>query len=190
MTSSPETLRALYAEHAAEVMTCLRGGFGFTRADGSRGRWRVESAFEAEDVCHEAFAIVLRQMANGRFDRSRPVRPYLLRVATNLALSRARQSARELPHASAGELAPPEPPFQQDPVEVAQRQAAVQAFRDTLDTGERAVLVLAFEEGLGQHATGERLGLSRDQVYRVMQRIRRAAVGFFGPRGWGGGRDA
>ena len=63
--------------------------------DPSGGRAWLLAALERPEG-HEAIAIVLRQMRNGRFDRSRPVRPYLMRIATNLALRRARLSIAPL----------------------------------------------------------------------------------------------
>jgi len=45
------------------------------------------------------------------------------------------------------------------------------------------VLALTFEAGESQARAAEQLGLSRDQVYRTMARIRAAAVRFFRERG-------
>jgi len=87
---------ALYPEHAAAVLRALRAGVSYRTADGGRHMYRVESAFEAEDVCHEAMAVVLRQIGSGAFQIDRPVRPYLLRIAAHLALRRARRAHREV----------------------------------------------------------------------------------------------
>jgi len=188
--NEPAAAATLYREHAPAVVRTLRQGFGYhsrkTVGNGSsRQIYRVESAFEAEDICHEAIAIVLRQMQRGVFQAGRPVRPYLMRIATHLALRRGRRGARELavePGVLEARLesetfdggVPP------DPLVVAERDARVRAFVDTLDTGERAVLRLTFEDGQSQSVAAGQLGLSRDQVYRVMVRIRSAAQHFFG----------
>jgi DNA-directed RNA polymerase specialized sigma subunit len=65
----------------------------------------------------------------------------------------------------------------------AERDALVRDFVGQLDTGERAVPRLTFEAGESQAAAAGVLGLSRDQVYRTMVRIRTAALRFFRERG-------
>lgn len=174
---------ALYPEHAVAVLRALRAGVSYRTADGGRHVYRVESAFEAEDVCHEAMAVVLRQIGSGAFQIDRPVRPYLIRIAAHLALRRARRAHREVLFGDAANE-PPEvgapPP---DPAVASERDALVRAFRAGLAEPERAVLALTFEEGESQARAAEQLGLSRDQVYRTMTRIRAAAVRFFRERG-------
>lgn len=123
-------------------------------------------------------------MRNGRFGRTRPVRPYLMRIATNLALRRARLAAREVPtEVVLLEGRPVEGGAAPDPLVDAERDALVRDFVGQLDTGERAVLRLTFEAGESQAAAAGALGLSRDQVYRTMVRIRTAALRFFRERG-------
>lgn len=177
----------LIQAHAGDVVRVLRAGFAWRKQTDQgvqHAIHRVDSVFEAEDVCHEAIAIVLRQMRNGRFDRSRPVRPYLMRIATNLALRRARLAAREVPtETGLLEGRPAEIGPAPDPLVDAERDALVRDFVGLLDTGERAVLRLTFEAGESQAAAAGVLGLSRDQVYRTMVRIRTAALRFFRERG-------
>lgn len=178
---------SLVHAHATEVVRVLRAGFTWRKKTDQgvhHAVHRVESVFEAEDVCHEAIAIVLRQIRNGRFDQTRPVRPYLMRIATNLALRRARLGAREIPTESGLlEERPDEAGRASDPLVDAERDALVRDFVGGLDTGERAVLRLTFEGGESQAAAAGALGLSRDQVYRTMVRIRTAAMRFFRERG-------
>jgi RNA polymerase sigma factor (sigma-70 family) len=175
---------ALYPEHAAAVLRALRAGVSYRTADGGRHVYRVESAFEAEDVCHEAMAVVLRQIGSGAFQIDRPVRPYLLRIAAHLALRRARRAHREVLFGdAAGDTLEAGSPPSADPAVAAERDALVRAFRDELAEPERAVLALTFEAGESQARAAEQLGLSRDQVYRTMTRIRAAAVRFFRERG-------
>jgi RNA polymerase sigma-70 factor, ECF subfamily len=52
----------------------------------------VADADEAEDVAQEAFVRAFRAL--GRFDTSRPLRPWLLRIAANLARNRLRSASR------------------------------------------------------------------------------------------------
>lgn len=54
----------------------------------------VRDAAEAEDVAQEAFVRAYRAL--GRFRADEPFRPWLLRIAGNLALNRVRSRARRL----------------------------------------------------------------------------------------------
>jgi RNA polymerase sigma factor (sigma-70 family) len=174
---------ALYPEHAAAVVRALRAGVSYRTADGARHVYRIESAFEAEDLCHEAMAVVLKQIRSGGFQLDRPVRPYIIRIAAHLALRRVRRTHREVLGAEASETAPETGPPPPDPAVTAERDALVRAFRAGLPEGDRAVLALTFEDGQSQARAAEALGLSRDQIYRTMSRIRAGAVRFFRERG-------
>ena len=54
----------------------------------------LSDAADAEDVAQEVFVRAFRSLA--RFDRSRPLRPWLMRIAMNLARNRRRSIARYL----------------------------------------------------------------------------------------------
>lgn len=166
----------VYRTHVAEVLRYLRRGFSFRKGDGSRGVFRVHDAFEAEDVCHEAFSRFFRQCQRGAFDTERRVLPYLLRIAANVALSRGRKASREV-------LCEPQDigitlPVDNEPAYLLAK------FRAELAPDDEAVLQACLEEGLTQKAAGERLGVSRDRIYRSLARIRRSALKFFGAKGW------
>lgn len=170
---------ALYAEHVDFVVHLLSGGFGY-RVDGEARFTRVSGAFDLEDLTQEAFVQFFAQIDKGNFDATRPVRPYLGRIATNLALRRFRYTGRELPFEDL-EI----PVTSGDCVEDEQCRALVERFRGVLSGREREVLAAYYEtEGATQQSAGASLGLSRDQVARAVTSIRKKAVRFFEERGW------
>lgn len=165
---------ALYRTHVGAVFAHLRRGFGFRRADGTRGHFVVRSSFDAEEICQEAFAAFFAQW-NTTFDRSRPPLPYLLRIASFMALRRARKQAAEV--------------FTDAPVAVVEPVdtelgVLMQTFYDTLDPADQAVFDACFVDELSQAKAGDRLERSRDQVYRSIVRIRQRALRFFKKKGW------
>lgn len=172
---------SIYRAHVGDVLRHLRGGFGFRRADGSRGHFRVRSTFDAEEICQEAFVAFITQW-NTTYDRSRPPLPYILRIAGFMALRRARKTAAEV--------------FTDAPVDGivepvdTELQRLMTDFYDTLSAPDQAVFDACFVQEESQAKAGAQLGRSRDQIYRALQRVRRGALTFFGERGWFDGEDA
>lgn len=166
---------SIYRDNVQAVLRHLRGGFGFRRADGSRGHFKVHSTFDAEEICHEAFAAFFAQW-NTTYDRSRPPRPYILRIAGFMALRRGRKTAKEV-----FVEAPVDDVVQ--PVDT-ELQRLMTAFYDTLDADDQAVFDACFVQEASQAKAGAQLGRSRDQIYRALQRVRRGALAFFSERGW------
>lgn len=164
----------IYRTHVPDVLRHLRGGFGFRRKDGSRGHFRVHSTFDAEEICQEAFAAFFKQRATV-YDPSRPPLPYILRIASFIALKRGRKRAAEVfVDAPVGQV---------PPVDGALRRL-MDTFYDTLSPADQAIFDACFVDELSQAKAGEKLGRSRDQVYRALTRVRRAALGFFTEKGW------
>lgn len=174
----PTDLDAVYRALAPVVLRHLQAGFGYTRQDGTRGWFRVESAFDAEEIAHDAFGAFFKQCLSGGFDAARPVRPYLLRIASNAALRRARRGAREVL------VDEPPPPDAFETPRDAELQQLISDCYAGLDAPDQAVFDACFVDALSQAKAGSALGLSRDQVFRSLVRIRRAVRGFFAERGW------
>lgn len=174
----PAAMAEVYRAHAGDVLRCLRRGFTY-RAGAETRVARIDSAFDAEEICQEAFAAFFAQVRDGRFDASRPARPYLLRIAANLALKRLGRGGREVPMVD-----PPEPAAPARAPEDAERARLLAEFRAALSPLDRDVLTGWFDDDVSQAAVGESLGLSRDQVCRAIARIRASALRFFGARGW------
>jgi RNA polymerase sigma-70 factor (ECF subfamily) len=89
----------------------------------------------AEDIAQEAFLAALRALP--RFDRRRPLRPWLHRIVVNRAIdwARAKQLRQEVDAEALHELAGPEPPTSAWPDHVA-------AVLQRLPPDQRAVVVL------------------------------------------------
>lgn len=177
----PATFEAIYKEHLEVVMRMLQLGFSYY-AGGERRFFRVASAFDREELCQEAFCVFFQQCQRGIFDASRPIRPYLRRIVVNLAMGNARRLYREVtlaePLDDADAYTPP------DPLERSEVVGLMREFRAELPEEELAVVKLYFEGKRSQKAVGADLGLSRDQVYRRIGRIRAAALKFLKQRGW------
>lgn len=170
-----------YRNHLPYVLAVLTRGFRVQGRDGRSGFHRVSDPSEAEDLTQETFAAFFHQVEKCNFERSRPATPYLRRIAINLALRRAGRRAREIPLEVVEE--PETPPGRE--MEQSELQGLMARFRDTLSEREREVLeVLKSEDYRSQAAVGERLGLSRDQVYRSLVSIRKQASVFFREKGW------
>ena len=155
----------VYEAHAPSVLRFLLG--------------RVGSAFDAEDLCQETFQVFVRKVDDGSFDPSRPPRPFLLGIAKNLALKRMGKVGREEPieEEHLGEESAIDP-------ESTERARWARELYASFEEGERQVATGYFVEGLSQQSLGEELGMSRDQVYRTIVRVRKKAVDFFRERGW------
>jgi RNA polymerase sigma factor (sigma-70 family) len=178
--TSPGDLEAVYRAYADDVMNLLLGGFGYPARDRQRHVMRVASHFEAEELCQETFARFFHQCRAGTFDPQRPVKPYLMRIAVNVTLMRRRKLWREVLVDPDDIVAPVAPPSVEDP----HFAADLEEFRAGLDPRAEQVFTLAMQHGESQQKLAERLGLSRDQVYRSLVRIRAAAREFFTARGW------
>ncbi|MEM1025222.1 MAG: sigma-70 family RNA polymerase sigma factor [Myxococcota bacterium] len=170
-----------YRSHLPYVLAVLTRGFRVQARDGKLGFHRVSDPTEAEDLTQETFAAFFHQVENGNFERGRPPTPYLRRIATNLALRRAGRRAREVPLDQGPEPANLPP----SSVEDLELKDLMRSFREGLPEREKALLeCLGTEELRSQAAMGERLGLSRDQVYRSLVSLRKRATVFFREKGW------
>lgn len=177
----PEACEAIYREHLADVLRLLHRGFVY-HAAGQQRFFQVASAFDREELCQEAFCEFFRQCQAGRFDTRRPVRPYLRRIVINLALQNVRRLYREISRAEPADAVEGfEPP---DTLEQQEIVALMTDFRAALPAQDRALLKLYVEEKRSQRVVGERLGMSRDQVYRRLMRIRERAATFLKTKGW------
>ncbi len=175
-----EAFEAIYQLHASAVLDQLQRGLGYG-GSGGRGVVRIRSAFEAEELCQETFVVFFRLCREGRYDPTRPARPFLLRIAANLALRSRHAGQREVP--SDLEALEVEPSSSPDP-EAEERRRQLAAFLDSCGEDEQRLVLLYFDEEKSQHEIASTLGWSRDQVYRGLVRVRKAAEQFFAKRRW------
>lgn len=137
----------------------------------------VGSAEDAEDLAQEAFVVAYRKL--GSFDRRRPFRPWVLRIARNLALSALR---RRRPVVSIEDLggdgvdpacgAP-------GPAEVAarnQRDRDLRAALGALSPPDREVLHLHYFEDMSladiAMVTGRSTNAAKVALHRARRRLR------------------
>jgi RNA polymerase sigma-70 factor (ECF subfamily) len=138
---------------------------------------------DVEDVAHDVFVVVHRELA--RFDADRAIRPWLFGIAFRVASDHKRLARNRL------EIATGEPPERIDAtttaherLEQAEDRALVLRALDAVELGRRAVLVMhdidghpvpaiARELGLPLNTTYSRLRLARDEFRAAVTRLRR-----------------
>ena len=132
-------------------------------------------ADEADDVAQEAFIRAFRALKS--FDETRPVRPWLLRIAANLAHNRRRSVRRYL--AALGRMARAEP----EPMtfigersgEQWEAQTLWQAVR-RLNRAEQEIIYLRYFLDLSEAETAAALevpaGTVKSRLHRAMSRLR------------------
>lgn len=174
-----EAYAEIYREFLPAVLRLLRGGFRYQSGE-SVGFMRIQSAFDAEELCQEVFSEFFQQCERGNFDASRPIKPYLFRIAANRAARKMGKASREVLVSDELPVEPSPPPS----TEAEERARLLAEFRRTLSDEENRLVDLHFVEGASQRETGEALGQSRDQIYRSIQKIRKRAKAFFSERGW------
>lgn len=132
-------------------------------------------ADEAEDVAQETFIAALKALP--RFDTTRPLRPWLLRIATNLAHNRHRSIGRYLSALRRAVLAEP-PEESTAEAESAQRwesQALWDAVR-RLSIVDQEVIYLRYFMELSVSETAEILkieeGTVKSRLSRALDRLR------------------
>lgn len=135
----------------------------------------------AVDVANRTFFKAYRHLDD--FDETRPLRPWLLRIATNEALNELRGRAREGAHTVEGEDAERELERiggGEDPAEIAlteESRAAIRGAVRRLPETMRTVTVLRYFDDLSYAEIAEQTGLSTNAVavtlVRARDRIRR-----------------
>jgi RNA polymerase sigma-70 factor, ECF subfamily len=126
---------------------------------------------EAEDVAQEA-TVRLWTLAGTLVVPDYGVRPWLKRVATNLALDRLRARRRVDVTDQVPET--PEPPAQGRALDAANRKLAVGQALANLPERQRLAVTLFHFEGLSQSEVGAALAISDDAVESLLARGRRA----------------
>lgn len=135
------------------------------------------SAAEADDLVQETFRRALERPPN---DRNAPMRPWLIKVATNLCIDALRRRKREryfgpwLPAPVGTDELEIEPAVDVRYGALESASAAFLLALEALDPKQRAVLVLREVLGLTGPEVAEVLGISAENVRVVLHRARKA----------------
>ena len=87
----PDALTAVFNAHVDDIARVVRFGFALDERSHVRG---VADAEEQRDLIQEVFVRAFSDKARVAYDGLRPYRPYLLRIAKNLMIDRARKLGR------------------------------------------------------------------------------------------------
>ncbi|HMK07488.1 MAG TPA: RNA polymerase sigma factor [Anaerolineales bacterium] len=141
---------------------------------------QVGDAAEAEDVAQETFMRAFRSFS--RFDRKRPLRPWLLRIARNVARNRWRGFSRRARAADRWkhEAAETVTAGAEVPVSLAETASELERVVARLNERDRQVIYLRFFLGLSLEETGEALALPlgtvKSRLSRALDRLRQRVV--------------
>ena len=129
---------------------------------------------EAEDVAQETFVRAWDHL--DRFDHSRPLKPWLLRIAANLASNRRRSAGRRIAALVRAWRAQPAPSgVEESSVERLQSEQLWQAVR-RLEIADQQVIYLRFFLDLSVAETAEALqtaeGTVKSRSSRALERLR------------------
>jgi RNA polymerase sigma factor (sigma-70 family) len=170
-----DALETVYRTYVDKIANVAR--FGFRLLDGSATVSGVGSQpDEVAEVVQEVFAKSFAAPVRAAFDGVRDYGPYLYAIARNVIADRARRAHRELPtpwqaleRAREDELAPnEEQPAWADEATV----AVVREYLGALDDQLRRLHQARYVDGLSQREAAERLGLSRQGLRTLEERLR------------------
>jgi RNA polymerase sigma-70 factor (ECF subfamily) len=151
-----ESMRALFDRHHPAI-------YGFLVAS-------VRDADLAEDLTQDVFVRVWRHRAS--FDSTKPFRPWIFRIARNVA-SDARRRPVSLPLPDS--IAALDPPADER-LDAAERAGRVRDAVRTLPDGQREVLLLSRWSGMKYRDIADVVGCSegavRVRVHRAMETLR------------------
>lgn len=170
---SSDVLERVYHELVDDVFRLAALGFA-TKAGAIRPeRDHDEQRAIVQDVFVRAFA----DRARAAYDGVRPYRPYLLTIARNVMIDRAR--ARTSEHARTSEVdvdtiiaadAPISGEIEEDADQSSTRERATE-YLATLDAGMRAFVKLRFERDMSQAAVAAQLEITRRRVRTLEARV-------------------
>lgn len=170
----PKVLAEIYKEYALPLASRLSRRFSL-QLGGSPGLCAgILGPFDLDDVVQETFIRVFGKSARERFDGSRPFLPYLVVIAKNLILDRARRDGLwrtwlERHPAGAPEADDPTP----EAVTLDREFVAeYQRFKGELTERDGKVWSMRFEQELGRNEVAAATGLTVMQLRRLEARMR------------------
>jgi RNA polymerase sigma-70 factor (ECF subfamily) len=187
----PDAMGEVYRRHVGSLTRQLR-------AAAFRGQTfaSLRSAVELENVILEVFSRAFEPRARAVYDGQRPYEAFLMGIARNVLLERARSKEQPVGLAPQDEVVLA---FEGDgadvhaTVEDREVDGLLRVFREGLDGDEARLYDARFVEGLPQEQAAERLGQTRIQLRRREHKLRLRlleylqAHGYLGqlkPSGW------
>ncbi len=134
----------------------------------------IGDAVAAEDVAQETFLRAFRSLS--RFDRTRPLRPWLLRIATNLAYNQRRASGRYFAALQRLFQATPGSALRQEAHTTTDEAHSLwQAIR-RLGRADQEIIYMRYYLELTEAETATALGVAhgtvKSRLHRALQRLR------------------
>jgi RNA polymerase sigma factor (sigma-70 family) len=173
-----DALAQVYDHYYPAVVELASRGFSF-ESGGAWFRFRgAMSAADLFDLVHDVFTAVFEERARLGYSGTSPYGAYLTQVTRNRIISRLRADQRtrlESATASEGEAALAAPSAEEE-LMARQTREVVKAFLDRQSETVRALARLRFGDDLSQEEAAAALGLTRKQVRRLEDELRRGLV--------------
>jgi RNA polymerase sigma-70 factor (ECF subfamily) len=162
-----DALERVYWAYVERVERMMRHGFLIV-SQGSAFHIDGLRSDDVTDMVQETFVRAFGERARLAYDGLRDYGPFLITIARNLLIDRARKQGRELPAEDLDQLGdePEEPPYAD-----AATMQAVEAYLAGLDEPLRSVHQQRFVVGLSQREAARALGMSRQQIRTVEKRL-------------------
>lgn len=171
-----DALERVYRHYLEDVARLVRLGFVSTH-EPIVAVPGVKSPELQCDLIQEAFLRAFSRTSRENYDGSQPFRPYLLRIVKNLMIDELRRQGREAPSALEDEAAAEHFVIAAEDVrqqaEEERRLEATRRFVSGLPQALRDFYTLRYQQGLPQEEVARRLGVSRRQVRRQEDTLRR-----------------
>jgi len=170
----PEALTTVYWEYVRRIEQLLSTGFDL-RSQGTRIRGVGGKPHDLADLVQEVFARAFSEKGRRGYDGLRDYGPYLYAIARNILIDRSRAQGREitipfarLEAAIDAQTEAPDPP----PWAAPATMKVVEEYLAALPQDLREVHKLRYEEGHSQEQAAEKLGVGRQTLRTLEQRLR------------------
>jgi RNA polymerase sigma-70 factor (ECF subfamily) len=178
-------LDRVYREHVMDIATMLRRGFSL-EGSGPATRFRgYDRELDLESALQDVFLRAFSDRARLAYDGLRPYGAYLAAIARNVVIDELRRVSRnaarfanELPEVGCDAQAPAA-------VEGEELQRLVAEAVATLPASDREVYEQRFVKGLTQLEAARALGITRIQVRRRENRLKRSLLASLKAAGYG-----
>lgn len=175
-----DALQQVYRAHVAKVQQVITYG-----CNTGSGRVPGVGRERCEDLVQEVFVKAFAERARQAYDGLRPYEPYLLQIARNLLVDRARRSGRELLATDDAEqepLSPLETSLERQMHFGRLREATV-AFLASLSDEEQRFVELRFVQELSQYEVSSAMGLTRRRVRTLEKRAQEGLAAYLEQQG-------